>query len=92
VTFDTLAKLAATRKVKAIAAWCARNRILSFRDAKNRPCTTLEALNNALYKGKELEPEPDWAALDRWLDSRAGSASQASLKKTAATALRKADE
>ncbi len=46
--FDTLSKLAATRKVKAVAMWCARYRIQTFRDTKHRPCTTITAIDRAL--------------------------------------------
>ena len=81
VDFDTLAAYVKTRKVGAVAAWCARNRVLTFRDTKGRPCTTLEALNRALYRGKDnnepnYEPPP-------WENSPADSAFRASSRKTA---------
>src|SRR5581483_7939332 len=80
VDFDALASFVKTRKVGAVAAWCARNRVLTFRDAKGRPCTTVEALNHALYRGRDNENEPDYS----WESSLADSQFPASSRKTAA--------
>lgn len=81
VDFDTLAAYVKTRKVTAVAAWCARNRVLTFRDTKGRPCTTLEALNRALYRGKDNN-EPNYEP-PTWENSPADSVSRASSRKTA---------
>jgi len=80
IDFDMLASYVKTRKVTAVAAWCARNRVLTFRDAKGRPCTTVEALNRALYRGKNNENEPDY----EWESSPADSPSRLSSRKTGA--------
>jgi hypothetical protein len=85
IDFDALARLAATRKVKAVAMWCARNRILTFRDTKGRPCTTQSALDEALGHSKDPSNEPNFAALNLWASSRAASRSPVSLRKVAAT-------
>ena len=81
VDFDTLAAYVKTRKVGAVAAWCARNRVLTFRDTKGRPCTTLEALNRALYRGKDNN-EPNYDP-PPWENSPAASAFRGSSRKTA---------
>ena len=81
VDFDTLAAYVKTRKVGAVAAWCARNRVLTFRDTKGRPCTTLEALNRALYRGKYNDNEPNY----EWENSPADSRFPVSLNATDAT-------
>lgn len=60
VPFDELAKLAGTRRVRSVAIWCARNRINTFRDTKNRPCTTIQALDSALNRGKDEENTPNY--------------------------------
>lgn len=85
VDFDALAKFAATRKVKAVALWCARNRIQTFRDTKGRPCTTQTALDEALGHSKDPSNEPNFAALNLWASSRVASRSPVSLRKVAAT-------
>ena len=59
VDFDTLANFAGTRKVKAVAMWCARNRIHTFRDTKGRPVTTIAAIERALGQGDVIEPNYD---------------------------------
>lgn len=63
IDFDTLARFAATRSPKALAMWCARNRITTFRDHKGRPCTTLTALDRALVPRRKNEAEPDYDAI-----------------------------
>lgn len=40
---------------KTVAAWCARNRIQTFRDVKGFPITTTEAIDRALQRGTERE-------------------------------------
>ena len=63
VGFDSLARWAGTRKVKSVAMWCARNRIKTFRDTKKRPCTTLDAINEALNGGRRENVEPNYVSL-----------------------------
>jgi hypothetical protein len=89
IDFDALAKWIATRKVKAVAAWCARNRIYTFRDHKGRPCTTLSAIDEAL-RG-HARPEDIGINWDRptWASSRAVDLSPTSSKVTGATAAAK---
>lgn len=58
LSFDELAEKVGTRKVLAIKAWCARNRVKWLPDYKGRPITTLAALDRSLARGKDSNTEP----------------------------------
>lgn len=58
--FETLARIAGTRRVRALKAWLARNRIRYFNSVKNRPSTTIAALDRALRRGTDEENEPNY--------------------------------
>jgi hypothetical protein len=53
VGFDDLAAFVGTRKVNAIKAWLARNRIQYMTDHKHRPITTVSAINRGLTDRRE---------------------------------------
>lgn len=61
ISFKELAEKIDTRKVAAVKAWCARNRVPWFPDSKGRPMTTSTALDRALFRGKDEENEIDWS-------------------------------
>lgn len=48
VNYDDLAAFVGTRKVLALKAWLARNRIQWMADHKRRPITTVSAINRGL--------------------------------------------
>src|SRR5688500_16768316 len=78
--FKTLQTLAGTKKLGAVKAWLARNRIKYFIDTKGHPSTTLAALDRALHRGESItEPNFD---LPTWDSSPAESPSPACTKKT----------
>lgn len=57
VPFSKLADLANRKRPRAVEKWCQKRGILYFLDADNRPCTTDDALNAALMRGRKTEPD-----------------------------------
>lgn len=59
---EDLKKLTGYKQKTAIAAWCRKNGIKFFRDARGWPVTTEGVLNATLWGHKTAEP--DWSACD----------------------------